>query len=119
MLRWGMSAETYRKITGNRFGSGNAQATGAAQAVSDDDALRLWGFDVVLCNEIAASGTSGDAVAVFGHFGRAVRVRRVTQTAISDLSPDAFVGDFAQFRVVTRFDSRAVDTTAAVACVVK
>ena len=118
-LRWGMHRDVYVRCTSARFGNSGAPAAIAVQrAMSDEKPLRLWGVPVVLTNDLSAGTANGDRIAVFGHFGRAVRGRRYTSTAESALTRDAFVGDFTSMRSTTRFDSRVVDPTAARALVI-
>ena len=118
-LRWGMHRDVYERIVASRFATGDTAATAASAALRDGEPLTLWQYPVVLCNDMSSGSASGDRIAVFGDFGRAVRGRRWIDTAKSALSRQAFPLDQVEIRVTTRFDSRLVDNTAAVALAVK
>ena len=118
-LRWGMHRDVYDRIYRQSFSTGAGQvAAGTARAFADDEPLTLWGYPVVLCNDMPNGTADGTRIAVFGDFGRAVRARRVTTMGSSDLSPAAFTMDQTSLRHSIRIDSRVVDSTAARALVI-
>ena len=118
-LRWGMHRDVYDRIYRQSFSTGAGQvAAGTARAFADDKPLTLWGYPVVLCNDMPIGTSNGTRIAVFGHFGRAVRARRVSTMGASDLSPAAFTMDQTSLRHSIRIDSRVVDSTAARALVI-
>lgn len=118
-LCWGFHRDVLARIYAQGFSnSAGPTGTGTAMAFSDDKPLMLWGYPVVLCNDLPNGTANGTRIGVFGHFKRAVRARYWKSTGISSESPRAFSNDETDFRVSIRFDSRVVDTTAARALVI-
>ena len=118
-LRWGMHRDVYARIYAQGFSNAAGPVgTGTSAAFSDDAPLMLWGYPVVLCNDMPNGTSNGTRIAVFGDFGRAVSARRVMTVGASDLSPAAFANDEYELRHVSRVDSRVTDSSAARALVI-
>ena len=118
-LCWGFHRDVLARIYGQGFSnSAGPVGSGTSRAFSDDKPLMLWGYPVVLCNDLATGTSNGTRIGVFGHFRRAVRLRFWKTVAVSDETPQAFGSDQTDLRVSMRIDSRVVDATAARALVV-
>ena len=114
-----MHRDVYARIYAQGFSNAAGPVgTGTSAAFSDDAPLMLWGYPVVLCNDMPTGTSNGTRIAVFGDFGRAVSARRVTTVASSDMSPLAFSNDQTELRHVSRVDSRVTDSSAARALVI-
>ena len=114
-LRWLMSVEAYREVA--EFSTtGAGDASEASRATSDDDPLYLWGYPVVLSDNMSVGTSRGDTIALFGYFGRAYKARATPLR--DDVSTGAlFDQDAVAVRSVVRMDGKVRDREAVKALV--